>query len=197
MSFDLLFAEFPLIRSAGVTLRRIEPADLDAIYAIYSNATLFRYRPGRVRKNRATVANMISHFARDYGKRKIVYLGICPAGSDEVVGIAEIFDCDARVNMVTIGYTLNEAYWGRGLATQTVAALVDYLFAVVGVNRIQAFVMPANGRSGRVLLRNGFVREGTIRQGNFWAERGVVDLELYGLLRCEYGGRAPGVPGAQ
>ena len=186
MSFDILFAEFPLVRGAGVTLRRIEPADLDAIYAIYRNETLFRYRPGRARKNRNTVANMISHFVRDYGKRKIVYLGICPAESGEVVGIAEIFDCDARVNMVTIGYTLNEDYWGQGLATQAVAALVDYLFGTVQVNRIQAFVMPDNVRSSRVLLRNGFVKEGTIRQGTFWPQRGVVDLELYRLLRAEY-----------
>jgi ribosomal-protein-alanine N-acetyltransferase len=97
-----------------------------------------------------------------------------------------VFDCDPKVNMASIGYTLNEACWGRGLATQTVAALADYLFGTIQVNRIQAFVMPANVKSANVLLRNGFAQEGTIRQGAFWAGKGVVDLELYARLRGEH-----------
>jgi len=33
-----------------------------------------------------------------------------------MVGVAEIFDFDNTVNVVMIGYTLNQNYWRRGIA---------------------------------------------------------------------------------
>ncbi len=64
-------------------------------------------------------------------------------------------------------------------------ALCGFLFSTADINRIQAFVMPANVRSGKVLLRSGFLKEGTIRQGAFWTGRGVVDLDLYSLVKSD------------
>jgi ribosomal-protein-alanine N-acetyltransferase len=55
----------------------------------------------------------------------------------------------------------------------------------IGINRIQAFVMPENIKSQNVLQRNGFVKEGTIRQGHVWKGHGVVDLILYSLLKTD------------
>ena len=107
--------------------------------------------------------------------------------SDEMVGVAEIFDFDTKVSAVTIGYTLNQNYWGKGIATKTTSLLLDYLFNEIDVNRVQAFVMPENEKSSKVLLRNNFVKEGVIRQGNFWQGRGIVDLVLFYILKSEYG----------
>jgi ribosomal-protein-alanine N-acetyltransferase len=36
-----------------------------------------------------------------------------------------------------------------------------------------------------VLERNGFVKEGIIRQGHIWKGQGVVDLILYSLLESD------------
>ena len=109
---------------------------------------------------------------------------IVSSGSS-LVGTAEIFDFDPKVNMATIGYRLNEAYWGRGIATQPVRALTNYLFSTVGLNRIAAYVMPQNVASQRVLEKNDFVREGLLRQANFWTGKGVVDLVVFSRLRAD------------
>lgn len=102
---------------------------------------------------------MISHFERDFGKKKIIYLGIYHNEDlKRIIGIAEIFDFDEKVNMATIGYTLNEDYWGHGFATKTVEALRDYLLNTIGVNRVQAFVIPNNIKSKNVLERNRFTK---------------------------------------
>lgn len=181
-----LFSAFPYIQTDEITLRKIEKSDLDELFSIYNNENIFRFRPGEVRKNKSTVENMITHYERDFGKKKIIYLGICSNESvNKIIGVAEIFDFNDKVNMTTIGYTLNENYWGQGYATKTVKALCDFLFNTADINRIQAFVMPSNVRSGNVLLRNGFQREGTIRQGAIWTGRGVVDLDLYSLLKSD------------
>lgn len=180
------FARFPHLESGELVLRRIEQSDLDDLFAIYANEKLFRYTPGSAKKTRETVRNMIGHFQRDFGKRKTIFLGIClRPDPGRIVGIGEMFDYDKKVNAITIGYRLNEAYWSRGIATKAVKLMTDYLFREIGLGRIQAFVMPENTKSHPVLLRNGFVREGTIRQGRVWSGKGLVDLTVYSLLRSD------------
>jgi [ribosomal protein S5]-alanine N-acetyltransferase len=180
------FAQFPYIESDTLVLRKIEPSDLDALAEIYMNETLFRFTPGSPRKTREAVRNIIGHFERDFGKRKTIILGIClKSDPGHIVGVGEMFDYNRKVNMITIGYRLHEDFWGRGIATQAVELMTGYLFCEIGLNRIQAFVMPENKRSHPVLERNGFIKEGTIRQGYVWTGRGVVDLTIYSLLRSD------------
>lgn len=183
------YDEFPYIATEELILRKMEPSDVGGLFDIYGNPNLFRHSINMHRKNRETVANMIGHFQRDFGKKKWILLGITlRSRPDFVVGVAEMFDYDPQVGMVTIGYRVNEAYWGQGIATKTVAAMVEYLFQEIGLQRIQAFVMPDNEKSLNVLRRNHFVEEGTIRRGHYWKGQGLVDLTLFSLLRTEYKG---------
>lgn len=180
------YEEFPHIITSEVTLRKIVETDLDRLFEIYSNENLFQYSPVMLKKNKETVKNMISHFDRDFNKRKGIFLGICQSNSpDSIVGIAEMFDYNSDVKMITIGYRLHEQFWGKGIATMAVNAMTAYLFNRVGVNRIQAFVLPENTKSKNVLQRNKFTQEGIVRQGYIWRGRGVVDLVMYSLLQSD------------
>ena len=158
---------------------------VDRLFEIYSNEKLFQYTHVNVKKNKETVKNMIGHFERDFGKGKTIFLAICPNAKDELVGIAEMFDYDRDVKMITIGYRLHESFWGQGFATMAVDAMTGWLFGQTGINRIQGFVMPENIKSCNVLERSKFTREGVIRQGQVWKGKGAVDLVLYSLLRSD------------
>jgi [ribosomal protein S5]-alanine N-acetyltransferase len=187
MSCDLLFKEFPHLKSERLVLKRIEEQDIDSLFEIYSNENIFRLRPGNIKKNKAAVLNMIGHFSRDFNKKKTIFLGVYLKGkSGKLIGIGEIFDLNRKVNSITIGYTLNESFWGNGYASEAAKVIIDYLFRQIGINRIQAFVMPRNIKSKNVLKRNKLKKEGTIRQGEFWPGKGVVDLEVYSILKNEY-----------
>lgn len=180
------YERFPKIESAELTLRKIQESDLDSLFEIFSNERLFQHSPALSTQNRKTLANRIGHFERDFYKKKYILLGIClNKDSDVVVGTVEMFEYSKAVNMMTIGYRLNERYWGKGIATKAVQAMTEYLFNEIGINRIQAFVMPENVKSQNVLLRNGFVKEWLIRQGQVWKGLGQVDLVLYSLLRSD------------
>ncbi|MBH1942591.1 GNAT family N-acetyltransferase [Mobilitalea sibirica] len=180
------FDQFPHIVTDEITLRKIVASDLDSLFEIYSNENLFQYSPVMIKKNKDTVANMIGHFERDFNKGKEIFLGICLNNEpDNIVGVAEIFDYSKDVNMISIGYRVNDRFWGKGIATKAVKAMTDYLFFDIGINRIQAYVMPENIKSQNVLLRNGFMKEGIIRQGFVWKGHGVVDLILYSLLKSD------------
>ena len=60
-----------------------------------------------------------------------------------------------------LGYALDEAHVGQGLMTEAITAGLEEMFSPrVNLHRVQAAHRPENLRSGRVLERLGFRREG-------------------------------------
>lgn len=184
MNMETIFNEFPILKSDQLILKKVEENDFEGVFAIYNNGRVFEYCGIIPKHNKDTVKKMISHFERDYLKRTRIKWGIF--FNDELVGIIEAFDFNQKVNMCTIGYFLAESYWGKGIATEAVRILLTFLFMEGNVNRIQAEVMPQNESSKKVLLKNGFMYEGTLRQATLWSGKGIVDLEIYSILREEY-----------
>lgn len=63
-------------------------------------------------------------------------------------------------NACYLGYALDENYQGKGVMTQALQFGIDYLFNAKKLHRIMANYIPENQRSGRVLERLGFKKEG-------------------------------------
>ena len=63
-----------------------------------------------------------------------------------------------------LGYWIDRAVAGRGLATQAVALVCDHAFGAVGLHRVQADIRPENVRSQRLVERLGFTQEGRLRR---------------------------------
>jgi [ribosomal protein S5]-alanine N-acetyltransferase len=185
MNIDALFNGLPILTSETITLKKIEEENLNELFDIYSNERVFEYCGIIPKHNKDTVKKMIGHFERDYHKKSRVKWGIFQNEGNKLVGIMEAMEFNSKVYMVTIGYYLAESSWGKGIATESVRLLIEFLFNKVHVNRIQAEVMPPNANSKKVLLKNGFLKEGTLRQATLWSGKGIVDLEIYGLLREE------------
>ncbi|CEH28996.1 alanine acetyltransferase [Aneurinibacillus migulanus] len=187
MNIEMVFGNFPVLESVNLVFKKIEEVHLQEVYTIYDNDKVFEYCGIIPKHNLQTVNKMISHFDRDYHKKSRIKWGIFQKKqSNKLVGIIESMDFNQKVNMVSIGYFLAENYWGKGIATESVGALVKFLFEEVNINRIQAEVMPANKISKKVLLKNGFIKEGLLRQASLWSGKGVVDLEIYGILKEDY-----------
>ncbi|WOI53682.1 GNAT family protein [Parvularcula sp. LCG005] len=63
----------------------------------------------------------------------------------------------------TLGYWVERESWGQGIATQSVAAAVSFVFKQLQLARLDAHCLPDNIASRRVLEKNGFQEEGTLR----------------------------------
>src|SRR3546814_9602763 len=62
-----------------------------------------------------------------------------------------------------MGYQIDAECEGRGLMTEALRLAIDFMFARFGLHRIMANYIPDNHRSGRVLERLGFEKEGYAR----------------------------------
>lgn len=68
------------------------------------------------------------------------------------------------VRTAWIGYWVDEAHAGKGIATAAVALGVDHCFGAVGLHRLDATVQPSNMGSQKVLGKIGFRREGLLER---------------------------------
>ena len=63
-----------------------------------------------------------------------------------------------------LGYTFNRNYWGKGYASESAKALMQYAFTELSARRIIAEADIRNTRSCRLLEKLGFRREGVFIQ---------------------------------
>lgn len=81
-----------------------------------------------------------------------------------------------------LGYWVGRAYWGEGIATAAVRALVPHALRELKLYRLQARVFSDNPASMKVLERCGFVREAILHRLVVKHDR-LLDMHVYAITR--------------
>lgn len=103
---------------------------------------------------------------------------------DEPIGDIAVVDMKENISMVHIGYCIGRSWWHQGITSEALKAVMDFLFDVVDVNRIELRHDPRNPNSGKVMKKCGMKYEGTLRSSD-WNNQGVCDACYYALLKSE------------
>jgi RimJ/RimL family protein N-acetyltransferase len=85
---------------------------------------------------------------------------------------------DVRCRSAEIGYWLSELYWGQGIVTDAVSAIVPVAFERYDIVRLQAGIFSPNIASMRVLEKCGFIRE-AVHKNAIWKNGGLLDELVY------------------
>jgi RimJ/RimL family protein N-acetyltransferase len=101
----------------------------------------------------------------------------------KVVGNIGVFRKD-NVHRFTaeLGYYIGEPYWGKGIMTEAVKQICDYVFEHTDIVRIFAQPYALNTASCRVLEKAGFQFEGVLRQNVIKNEQ-ILDMKLYAKIK--------------
>ena len=99
------------------------------------------------------------------------------------IGLGRLDD-SVYIHTRALGYWLGEAHWGKGIMTAAVGPFSRYAFEAFDLERLEASVFAWNPASGRVLEKNNFSREATLRRRVF-KDGQFVDVWKYALLRDE------------
>ena len=102
-----------------------------------------------------------------------------------VIGSIGIFrQGNIHRQIAELGYYIAEEYWGKGIMTEAVKQICEYVFANSDIIRIYAEPFAYNIASCRVLEKVGFQYEGTLRSNAVKNGR-VIDMKMYSLLKAE------------
>jgi ribosomal-protein-alanine N-acetyltransferase len=112
--------------------------------------------------------------------RKYAFV-ICHKDDDQIIGtIGLSFVVRGPLQSCMIGYSLDQAFNGRGYMTEAVKQVVSYAFEELKFHRIYGEASPRNPGSIRVLENAGFHKEGISRSNvkinGVWEDHQVLAL---------------------
>jgi [ribosomal protein S5]-alanine N-acetyltransferase len=147
------------IVTARLTLRPISLADVDAVHELWIDPDVRRYLWDNLVIPRERAEQMVRAMIAGAERNGRGMWLIHEQGADEPCGFCGFIPRDEPDHAQLI-YGLAPSAWGRGYATESARAVMEYGFATLGLPKIAAAADVPNTASARVLERLGmrFVR---------------------------------------
>ena len=149
-----LFSEIPFLKGERLTIKALTTDDAASLRELMDNTIVYRYLPTFLfEKNNGSVENVIDKLYTECWKDSII-LGVFE--NDEFCGLAEMYGYRDEIHKISVGYRYLERCWGRGIATEALGMVVDYIYNQTDIEIITASTMVENRASANVLRKNGF-----------------------------------------
>lgn len=154
-----LFSEIPYLKNDRILIKGVEDRDAEALKQMTQNPDVYRYLPTFLLEQQYDDVHeaIRSMYADCFKNEENLILGIYLQEGMTFCGLAEFYGYKDLIHKVCVGYRLKQEYWGRGIATQTVALMVDYLYSETDIEIITASTMIENTASAHVLMKNDFI----------------------------------------
>ena len=169
-------------------LRRYTIGDAQAMFQNWtSDPQVTKYLTWQTHSNPEITKKVMSDWIGRYDSSDYYHWAIVlKENGDEPIGDIAAVKLEEAAEKAEIGYCLGRKWWHRGITSEALAAVMEFLFDTVGVNRIEARHDPNNPNSGKVMRKCGMKYEGTLRCSDR-NNQGICDASYYALLRSERG----------
>ena len=173
------------IETSRLLLRKAVQEDADAMFRNWaSDPEVTKYLTWPTYEKVETAYQILDLWAREYEKPDYYQWMIVLKELGEPIGSISVVRQNDRVEEAEIGYCIGSHWWHRGIMTEALAAVIEYLFTEVGMNRVAARHDPNNPHSGGVMRKCGMKYEGTNRACDR-NNQGICDAAQYSILRGE------------
>lgn len=174
------------LETERLILRSFEKTDGPAMYRNWcSDPEVTRFLSWPCHASEEVSKELAAHWEEEAKAPDWYQWAIVPRDSGEPVGSLGVVRRRDEIALCELGYCIGKAWWGQGLMTEAVKAVIRYLFEAVGANRIEAHHDVNNPASGRVMRKAGMTFEGILRQAGR-NNTGICDIAVYSILKKEY-----------
>lgn len=166
------------IETERLILRRFREQDLEDLYEYLSDEEVVRFEPYRPMSREEVRENLRWRIGAEE------MIAVEESATGKLLG--NLFLAREEFETMELGYVFNRAFWGRGFAWGSCAALIQKCFQE-GVHRIIARFDSLNPASWHLLDSLGFQRKAHLRENvYFWEDENGrpiwKDTFLYSLL---------------
>jgi RimJ/RimL family protein N-acetyltransferase len=166
-------------------LRPLIPEDSEGLFRIFSDPEVTRYLEITPLKFASEGKTMLEYFNGQFERKSGVRWGIERKQDGVLLGTCGFHSVELWIFKAELSYDVGRPYWGQGIVPEAAKALLRHAFEDLGMNRIQASVIPEAAASAKVLEKLGFYREGVLRETGYWKGR-FWDKVTYSLLKREW-----------
>ena len=164
-------------------LRALEPEDLEQLYAIENNLDDWDYSCMNAPFSHYALRDYIANQHCDLTIDQQVRLVVCDDENEQqVIGLADIFNFDARHRRAEIGLIIGKTFRNHGYATEATKLLIDYASRTCLLDQIYAFISKDNEQCCRIFDKIGFNRVSILknwfRNANSFSDSIIFQLFL-------------------
>lgn len=164
-----------------IYLRALEPEDLDFIYTIENNDSIWEVSNTQTPYSRFLIRQYLENAHQDIYEAKQLRLAICLIGSFEAIGLIDLFDFDPKNNRAGIGIVIaSESNRNLGAGTQALQLVINYAFNKLQLHQLYANVGSDNTNSLQLFTKFGFQKIGTkkdwIKVNNIYKDEFLFQL---------------------
>ncbi|MBQ6719671.1 MAG: GNAT family N-acetyltransferase [Oscillospiraceae bacterium] len=174
------------IETDRLNLRPFVMQDADAMYRNWaSDPEVTKFLSWPTYKSVDTAHEILEVWTNQYDDKTFYQWAIELKKLGQPIGSISVVNHDDNVEMAEIGFCIGKNWWGQGIMTEAFQAVIDFLFGVVGVQRIEAGHDPNNPASGAVQRKCGLKYEGTLRR-SIRSNQGITDKVVLAILKEEW-----------
>ena len=175
------------IETPRLTLRKAVREDAQAMFRNWaSDPEVTKYLTWPTHETVETTARVLDMWISEYEKDSCYQWMIELKELGEPIGTITVVRQKETVGEAEIGYCIGSNWWHKGIVSEALAAVIEFLFTQVGMNRIAARHDPNNPHSGGVMRKCGMRYEGTLRACDR-NNQGICDTAQYAILRSDWG----------
>ena len=154
-----------IIETERLILRELEYADESDLFEMDSDPEVHLYIENNPVKSIVDVRKAIENLKAQYSKNGIARWAVVHKLTNECLGWSGLkyFNepLNKHVNFYELGYRFKKKHWGKGYATESSKAVLDYGFQHLKADSLFAITDPNNLNSKKVLFKLGFERRNT------------------------------------
>ena len=149
-----------VVETERLILRELEFTDEDDLFEMDSDPEVHLFIENNPVKSIDEITKVIEMLKKQYKENGIARWAVVDKLTNECVGWSGLkyFNqpLNKHNNFYELGYRFKKKHWGKGFATESSIAILDYGFANLNVDKIFAITDPKNANSKKVLSKLGF-----------------------------------------
>ncbi|WP_452232918.1 GNAT family N-acetyltransferase [Lacinutrix sp. MEBiC02595] len=169
------------IETERLLLRELRLTDLEGMFALDSDPEVHKYLGNKPVKTIAESQKILESVFTQYKERGIGRFAVIEKGTGDFVGWSGLrlnteYNMNGFTKYYDVGYRLIKRFWGKGYATESGKASLDYAFNILKLPEIYATTEIGNKASHNALLKIGlhYVED-------FYFEQEQMNLRWYTL----------------
>ena len=180
-----VFSDMPRIVTDRLILRQMKVRDARDMFEYASNSDTTRYLTWKAHPSVEYTEEYLKYLQTRYAAGDFYDFAVTLKDSGKMIGTCGFTRFHAESNSAEIGYVINPAYHGQGLATEGARAVIEFGFKELKLHRIEARHMVGNDASHRVMEKLGMTAEGTLREA-YYVNGSYRSVTVCSLLASEF-----------
>ena len=167
------------IETERLLLREMRVEDLEGMFTLDSNPNVHKYLGNKPIKTKAEALKTIESVLQQYRERGIGRFAVIEKESNQFIGWSGIrlnteYNMNGFTKYYDVGYRLIERFWGKGYATESGKASINYAF-----NEMKLPELYATTEIGNKASHNALIKIGLHYESDFYFQQEKLDLRWY------------------